>query len=76
MEGKVAVVNGAGRVMAREMALLLAAEGASVAVNDLGATVNGEGVDESVAESDSAKRIVDLAIGSFGRIDVLSWDPI
>jgi NAD(P)-dependent dehydrogenase (short-subunit alcohol dehydrogenase family) len=60
MEGKVAVVNGAGRVIGREMALLLAAEGASVASSD------------SVAEWDSAKRIVDLAIGSFGRIDVLS----
>ena len=41
MEGKVVVVTGAGRGIGREMALLMAAEGAAVVVNDLGVSVDG-----------------------------------
>lgn len=43
LEGKVVVVTGSGRGIGREMAILAAKEGASVVVNDLGATVDGEG---------------------------------
>ena len=47
LEGKTAIVTGAGRGIGREEALLLAAEGAKVIVNDVGATVTGEGGDRS-----------------------------
>ena len=46
LEGKVAVVTGAGRGIGREIALLAAKHGARVVVNDLGAEVNGEGGDQ------------------------------
>ena len=93
LEGKAAIVTGAGRGIGRETAILLAEEGASVVVNDLGGGVDGMGdsatpADEtvqaitsaggkavasrdSVAEFDSAKAVVQKAIDSFGRIDIL-----
>ena len=50
LEGKVIAVTGAGRGIGREIALLCAAKGASVVVNDLGASTEGEGADASPAE--------------------------
>lgn len=45
LEGKVIVVTGAGRGIGREIALLAAAEGAKVVVNDLGSAADGAGQD-------------------------------
>lgn len=93
MNGKVVIVTGSGRGIGREIALLMAAQGAKVVVNDAGVSVEGHdtkespadevvaaikdtgGVavksDDSVAEWNSASRIVELAMDSFGKIDVV-----
>lgn len=49
LEGKVALVTGAGRGVGKGIALALAEAGASVVVNDLGASLGGEGRDDQPA---------------------------
>src|SRR6516164_3395756 len=49
LEGRVAIITGAGRGLGREHAMLFAAEGAKVVVNDLGGDMHGEGGDPSAA---------------------------
>ena len=51
LDGKVAIVTGAGHGIGRGEALLLAKEGAKVVVNDVGAAVSGEGADKRPAET-------------------------
>jgi NAD(P)-dependent dehydrogenase (short-subunit alcohol dehydrogenase family) len=93
LDGRVAIITGAGRGLGREHALLFAAEGAKVVVNDLGGDIHGEGADrapaqqvvdeihamggeavantDSVSDWDGAKRLVGLAIDTFGDLHVL-----
>ena len=50
LEGKVAIVTGAGGGIGREIALAMGAAGAKVVVNDIGASLAGEGADQAPAE--------------------------
>ena len=50
LENKVAIVTGSGRGIGRDIALLLAQEGAKVVVNDLGGNADGAGNDSKVAD--------------------------
>jgi NAD(P)-dependent dehydrogenase (short-subunit alcohol dehydrogenase family) len=50
LDGRVAIITGAGRGLGREHALLFAAEGAKVVVNDLGGTNDGSGNDITPAQ--------------------------
>ena len=51
LDGRVAIITGAGRGIGREHALLFAAEGAKVVVNDLGGNMDGTGADKSAAQT-------------------------
>ena len=50
LEGKSVIVTGAGRGIGRDFALMMAANGASVVVNDLGGSATGEGADATPAQ--------------------------
>ena len=50
LDDRVAVITGAGRGLGREHALLFAAEGARVVVNDLGGGPDGSGADATPAQ--------------------------
>ncbi|MCX7382296.1 MAG: SDR family oxidoreductase [Alphaproteobacteria bacterium] len=54
LEGKVAVVTGAGGGIGREIALMMSQEGAKVVINDLGVSVTGDGGSATPAEQTKA----------------------
>ena len=74
LEGKVAVVTGAGRGIGRAEALCLATQGAHVIVNDLGAALNGSGSDRTPAQEvvEEIRAAGGKALANFE--DVASWE--
>ena len=75
LDGKVAIVTGAGRGIGREEALLLVGEGARVIVNDVGAALHGE----ASADEHPAEEVVALIKERGGEAavngdDISSWD--
>ena len=69
-EGRVVVITGAGRGLGRAHALAFAAEGAKVVVNDLGASLQGEGTDAGPAQE------VVQQIEAMGGEAILNGDDI
>ncbi len=73
-EGRVAIVTGAGRGIGRAEAMTLAAEGASVVVNDVGGAADGSGSDAGPA-SEVVAEIRDLGGKAVANTDDISeWD--
>lgn len=94
LKDKVALVTGSGRGIGREIAMLMAAYGAKIVVNDPGFSLDGR-VDEddaparevvreieraggqavadygSVADPDEARAMVNRAVETFGKIDIV-----
>ncbi|MGA7834156.1 MAG: SDR family oxidoreductase [Acidimicrobiales bacterium] len=70
LDGRVAIITGAGRGIGREHALLFAAEGAKVVVNDLGGALDG-----SSSEATPAEEVV-AEIRSFGGEAVANHDNV
>ena len=50
LEGKVAVVTGSGGGIGREIAIMMAGEGAKIIINDVGASLSGEGASATPAQ--------------------------
>lgn len=83
LEGKVAIVTGAGSGVGKEHALLLASEGAKVIVNDLGdnadattaeiTSAGGEAksIKANVAEWATGESLVNAAVDTFGDLHIL-----
>ena len=70
LDGKVAIVTGAGGGLGREHSLLLAKEGASVVVNDLGGARDGTGAGTSMADGvvDEIKAAGGNAVANYGSV--------
>ncbi len=74
LQDRVAIITGAGRGIGREHALLFAAEGAKVVVNDLGSSRDGTGADASAAEqvAEEIRRAGGQAVANHD--DVTDWE--
>lgn len=74
-DGRTVIITGAARGLGRAYALAFAAEGANVVVNDIGASLAGEGRDTSAADA----VVAEINAGGIGRAianyeDITDWD--
>jgi NAD(P)-dependent dehydrogenase (short-subunit alcohol dehydrogenase family) len=74
LEGRVAIITGAGRGLGREHALLFAAEGARVVVNDLGGSSDGSGAAEGPAHEVVAEIEAMGGQAVANADDITDWD--
>ena len=74
LEGRVAIVTGAGRGLGRAHALYLAAQGAHLLVNDLGGDVHGRGADPTPARRVAAEIVSRGGRAAVSGHDVSDWD--
>ena len=74
LEGRVAIVTGAGRGLGREHAKLLASHGVRVVVNDLGVGADGTGSDHRPADDVAAEIRDDGGIAVASHDDVADWN--
>src|SRR5271169_2276866 len=74
LDGRIAIITGAGRGIGREHALLFASEGASVVVNDLGGAIDGSGDDRTAAEQvvDEIRAMGGQAVANAD--DITDWE--
>ncbi len=74
LAGRVAIVTGAGRGLGRAHALYLASQGASVVVNDLGSSLQGEGSDLTPAQQ-VVREIAEMGgQAAISNHDVADWN--
>ena len=84
LEGKVALITGSGRGIGRELALMLAKDGAHIVVNDLDADPANQTVADiiamggkavvcvgSVTADDFADKFINTALDTFGGLDII-----
>jgi NAD(P)-dependent dehydrogenase (short-subunit alcohol dehydrogenase family) len=68
LDGKVALVTGAGRGLGREEALAMAKAGCNLVINDLGANFDGTGAESKVAD-EVAKECMEFGVKAVGNYD-------
>lgn len=74
LDGRVAIITGAGRGIGREHALFMAREGAAVVVNDLGGNNEGDGADAGPAQ-EVVNEILALGGRAVANTDsIASWE--
>jgi NAD(P)-dependent dehydrogenase (short-subunit alcohol dehydrogenase family) len=68
LDGKIALITGAGRGLGREEALAMAKAGCNLVINDLGANFDGTGAESKVAD-EVAKECMEFGVKAVGNYD-------
>ena len=70
LDGKVAIITGAGRGLGREEALAMAKEGCNLVINDLGGSFDGSGRENKIADevAEECKKLGVKAVGNYDSV--------